>query len=84
LLTRKGDRERLVLYWHEAGGETFSGEIGYRIFQVIRLALRDRTDGAIIRVATPVLEDENVELATKRIKEFGAYPRPALASVLPR
>lgn len=82
LLTQKGELKRLVLYWYEVKGSTFVSEIWYRISLAKRLFLEGRTDGSVIRIATPVLQSETIDQAKNRIREFVGYLQPELVHVL--
>jgi EpsI family protein len=84
LLTQKVDLKRLVLYWYEAKGDTFISEIWYRISLVKRLFLEGRTDGSVIRIATPVLQNETIDQAKNRIRELVGYLQPELTQLLPQ
>ena len=84
LLTQKADLKRLVLYWYEATGDTFISEVWYRISLVKRLFLEGRTDGSVIRIATPVLENETIDQAKNRIRELVGYLQPELTQLLPK
>jgi EpsI family protein len=84
MLTQKSDVKRLVLYWYQARGRTFSNELGYRLEQTKSLIFRGRTDAAVIRIATPLTESENVEQAKVRLKEFTVFLYPSLLQILPR
>jgi EpsI family protein len=84
LLTQKVDLKRLVLYWYEAKGDTFISEIWYRISLVKRLFLEGHTDGSVIRIATPVLQNETIDQAKNRIRELVGYLQPELTQLLPQ
>lgn len=84
LLTQKGDLKRLVLYWYEVKGNTFVSEIWYRLSLAKGLFLEGRTDGSVIRIATPVLKVETIDQAKKRIQEFVGDLQPELTQILPQ
>ena len=49
------DRDQMVvLYWYHSQGQAIAGEVPARIAMVKSAILRNRTDGAIVRVTSPV------------------------------
>ncbi|MGE5301902.1 MAG: exosortase C-terminal domain/associated protein EpsI [Alphaproteobacteria bacterium] len=70
MLTQMDNSRRLVLYWYEYEGGTFSGELYYR-FALLKDRLRNRPGGMIVvRIATPVLGDESIRSAQDRLRNF--------------
>jgi EpsI family protein len=83
MLTRKGDSERLVMYWYQIAADTFSGEFENRIRQLQRALLDRRTDGAVVRIATPLLNGESIEQAQERLQLLSMQLYSRLAKMLP-
>lgn len=83
MVTQKGDTMRLVLYWYQARGHSFAGEISNRFAEVKSLMQSGRTEGAVVRIATPLSGPENLERAKERIKDFSGYVYPELVEILP-
>lgn len=87
MVTQKGDTMRLVLYWYQARGHSFAGEISNRFAEVKSLMLSGRTEGAVVRIATPLsgplTGHENLLRAKERIKLFSGYVYPELVEILP-
>lgn len=53
-LIQKGRERQLVYYWYDAQGKAVAGEIAARV-QMVRSAItRNRTDGALVRVSSPI------------------------------
>jgi len=46
--------------------------------------MRQRTDGALVRLITPVLQGEQVEDAEKRLQEFTKQIVPVLEEFIPK
>ena len=84
MLTRGGNAARLVLYWYQFGQSTEAGELGYRITLAKRLVFDRRSDGAVIRLATPVLNDEPIESAQERLAALARQLYPELVKALPQ
>lgn len=50
-LIQKDAAQQLVLYWYQSQGRTIAGEIAARVEMVKSSILRNRTDGALVRVS---------------------------------
>ena len=84
LLTKKHTDTRYVLFWYNVRGQGFASDFRNR-FELIRgLALHGRTDGAVIRLATPIGEFESIEQAKKRLVSFSVDLYPELQQILPK
>jgi EpsI family protein len=83
MLTQNGTQKRLVLYWYQTDGDTFGNEMSYRIARVKQLLLTGQSNAAIIRIAVPVGEDEDVEQGKKKAAEFVRHLYPEIAKLLP-
>lgn len=53
-LIQKGRDQQLVVYWYHQQGRAIAGEVPARIEMVKNAILRNRTDGALVRVSSPV------------------------------
>jgi EpsI family protein len=84
MLTRKGESQRLVIYWYQIAGETFSGEFEHRLRQLKRAVLYRRTDGAVVRIATPLVRGETIEKAQERLTTSARTLYPRLLKILPQ
>lgn len=56
-LVQKDREQMVVLYWYHAQGQVIAGEVPARIAMVKSALVRNRTDGAIVRVMSPVYGD---------------------------
>jgi EpsI family protein len=82
-LISDGTTRDFVLYWYQAHGRSIPNEYvakAYMIADAIRL---DRTDGAIVRVITPVLPSESIDTARDRAVRFTAQMSPSLSRFIP-
>lgn len=84
MLTRQGDLQRLVFYWYQIADDTFSGEFENRLRQFKRALLERRTDGAVVRIATPVVRGEMLQKAEERLAAAARKIYPEVVKVLPR
>lgn len=83
MLTQNGQHRVLVLYWFHVGNDSVSGEFERRWRQIRNVLIFRRSDGAVVRLATPVSNSDNVEEAKKRLVKFAAELYPSLLAVLP-
>lgn len=83
MLTRKGDSERLVIYWYQIADDTFSGEFENRLRQFKRALFERRTDGAVVRIATPLAKGEPIERAQERLTTLSKALYLELVKILP-
>lgn len=83
MVIQKNEAKRLVLYWYQASGRSYSGEISKHLAQVRSLIQSGRTEGTVVRIATPILSHENLKQAKERISDFSGNIRPILVEILP-
>ena len=53
-LIQKDHAQQVVLYWYQSQGQAIAGEIVARIQMVNSAIFRNRTDGALVRITSPV------------------------------
>jgi EpsI family protein len=81
---QKGDQRQLVYYWFNQRGRVLTNEFAVKWFILQDALLRDRTDGALIRLVTPVLSSEDEAHADRRLAGFLNLVEPQLAAYVPR
>jgi len=84
LLTKKFTDRRFVLFWYDVRGQAFASDFRNRVELIRGFALHGRTDGAVIRLATPVSEFEPIEQAKNRLVSFAMDLYPELHRILPK
>ncbi|MGE0814060.1 MAG: exosortase C-terminal domain/associated protein EpsI [Vicinamibacterales bacterium] len=82
-LIQKGEDRQVALYWYQGRGRTVASEYWSKAYLVWDAARRRRTDGALVRVLSPVGRDEDVAVAEARALEFAALIYPRLAPYIP-
>jgi EpsI family protein len=76
------DRElQVVVYWYHAQGAPIAGEIPAKIQMIRSAILRNRTDGALVRVSSPV--SGSVSETTQRLVRYVQALHPLLGEYLP-
>ena len=81
-LVQKDRQMQLVMYWFQAQGTVVAGELDAKVQMVRSAILRNRTDGALIRVSAPV--QGSVAETTDRLARYVQVMYPALGEFLPR
>ena len=73
-LIQKDRSIQLVFYWYDAQGQPIAGEIPAKIQTVKSAIFRNRTDGALIRISSPIYGDvkETSDLVVKYVQAL--YP----------
>jgi EpsI family protein len=71
----------LVFYWYQDRGRTIASEYSAKFWMVADAISRNRTDGALIRLITPLHDDDAA--ARARLVSFTQILYPHLESVIP-
>jgi EpsI family protein len=82
-LIQKGEDRQVALYWYQGRGRTVASEYWSKIFLVWDAARRNRTDGALVRVLSPVPYGADTTEADRRAAAFAADIFPLLARFVP-
>jgi len=80
----KGGARQLVYYWFSKKGRTLQSAVQLKLYVFWDALTAQRTDGALIRAITPVLENESVEEADARLQGFINDIKPTLESFIPQ
>jgi EpsI family protein len=80
-LIQKDRDQQVVLYWYQSQGQVIAGEVPARIAMVKSALARNRTDGAIVRVMSPVYG--SAREVSERLVAFVQAMYPALGDYLP-
>ncbi|MFT5083015.1 MAG: exosortase D (VPLPA-CTERM-specific) [Lentisphaeria bacterium] len=82
-LVQKGEQSQLVYYWFVERGQVVANEY-IKKWMLFRDALTlNRTDGSLVRVVTPILQNETIEDAEARIAGFVGIAQPRIQNYLP-
>jgi EpsI family protein len=80
-LIQKERDQQVVLYWFDAQGRAVAGEVEAKVEMVRSAIFRNRTDGAIVRVAAPV--QGSITETTERLTRYVRALYPILHDYLP-
>ena len=84
MLLQKNTQKQVVLYWYQDGAGTFAGEVGYRFHQAEKMIIHKRTEGAVVRIATPLGAAESLSHARERVTAVSLALYPELVKILPQ
>lgn len=79
----KGTDRMLVLYWYEAHSRRVASEYWAKFWLVADAIRKNRTDGALVRIITPIGPNESVGAAEIRATAFAAEVLPLLSRYIP-
>lgn len=80
---QKGADRQLVIYWYQAHGRSIASEYWARFYLMADAMRMNRTDGALIRIVTPIEYGESEESAEERAVQFAQQIAPSLSSYVP-
>jgi EpsI family protein len=84
VVIQKGEERQLAFYWYQERGRVIASEYASRLFLMLDAARYGRTDGALVRLLTPVGSDAgDAERAASRLIEFVRTIFPRLNGYLP-
>jgi len=80
----KNDERQLVFYWYWAHGRAVASEYWAKYYLIADSIHLNRSDGSLVRVATPLLEGDDSQKAEQRLIEFTGNVVPLLDPYVPR
>lgn len=78
-----GEARQFVIYWYQAHGRSVANEYLAKIHLVVDAIRMNRTDGALVRVITPIAPGESAPEAKKRAEGFTMQIAPLLPRFVP-
>jgi len=79
---QKDLNKQLVLYWYQGRGRVIASEYAGKLWMVTDAILRNRTDGALVRLVTPMSDGETS--ARTRLISFAQVLFPDLEANIPK
>jgi EpsI family protein len=83
VVSKSGERQ-LVLYWFQAHGRVVASEWWSKYYLISDSIRRNRSDGGMVRLMTPMLKGESPDAAQARIMKLGSQFLPLLDNYIPR
>lgn len=78
---QRGLDKALVFYWYQGRGRVIASEYAGKFWMVVDAISRNRTDGALVRLITPM--DDGEEKARARLGSFTQLVFPHLDELIP-
>jgi EpsI family protein len=78
-----GESRQFVIYWYEAHGRSIANEYKAKAYMLADAIRYNRTDGALVRVITPIAATEQVADARDRVVRFTTQMTPYLSQFIP-
>jgi EpsI family protein len=83
-IIRKGDSRDIVLYWYWAHDRGLASEYWAKYYLVADSIRMNRSDGALVRISSPMYPGETPAVAERRLLPFTSDIIPLLDSYIPR
>lgn len=83
VIDQAGQRQ-IVYYWFEQRGRRISNEYWMKWYLLSDSVTRNRTDGALVRLTTPVGVLESASMADRRLLDFMQLAAPRLGPFVPQ
>lgn len=80
----KGTDRQLVLYWYQSHGRVVASEYWAKFYLVADAMRLNRSDGALVRIITPLAPEESVDQGQQRALQFGQLFLPTLDEYIPQ
>lgn len=80
---QKGAVKELTYYWFPQRGRVLTNAWQLKLYTFWDALTRQRTDGALVRIITPVYPNERIESAEERLQAFTRQIVPVLDGYLP-
>ena len=84
VLITLGDDKQLVYYWFQQRGRSLTNEYLVKWYIFWDSLTRNRTDGALVRLVTPIPDSGDIAEADERMQQFVRKIDPMLAYYSPR
>lgn len=78
-----GESRQFVLYWYQSHGRSIANEYVSKAHMIADAIRYDRTDGALVRVISPISGAEDVDQARNRVNNFASRLAPMLPRFIP-
>ena len=77
------EQRQFVIYWYQAHGRSVPNEYMAKAYMVADAIRMNRTDGALVRVITPIMSGETLAAARARALRFTSQMLPSLPRFIP-
>ncbi len=84
VVVERRDRRQLVYYWFEQRGRRITNEYWMKWYLFRDSILRNRTDGALVRLTTPIHGEDGDAAADRLLREFMTRVMPLVPQYVPQ
>jgi exosortase D (VPLPA-CTERM-specific) len=84
VVIQKGEERQLVYYWFKQRDRVLDKESHVKFFMVWDTITRQRSDGALVRLVTPLARGEALSAGDERLAAFAAQLVPRLPEYVPQ
>jgi len=70
MVIENGDARQLVYYWYDQRGRKIANEFVMKFWLIHDAVTRKRSDGAMVRLITPIATDDTLEAADARLRDM--------------
>ena len=82
-IIQKGETRMMVYYWFDQKGRKIAWDMAAKYWLLVDGVNTGRTDGALVRLTTPILPDESDAAADARLKDVLKQTLPVLPRFIP-
>ena len=82
-LMEKEDSRQLVYFWFDQRGRVLTNAYEMKLYNLWDALLKKRTDGALVRIITPISSSEKIDDADRRLQVFIKDINPTLREFIP-
>ena len=82
-IVQNGQSRQLVYYWFKQRGRDIANEYWMKWYLLADSLSRNRTDGSLVRLTTPIMPNEKDLDAENRLNEFISTVNPMLDDYVP-
>ncbi len=83
VLIQKGEQRQLVYYWFVERGRVVANEYLKKWWLLRDVVFENRSDGALVRIVVPIVEQEAIEAAHTRAADFAQAAHDTILRYLP-
>lgn len=84
MVIRKENTSLLVYYWFDQRGRIINEQYGAKWYLLVDSITKNRTDGTIIRLTTPLLDEEEESAGDARLNNFLRVTYPVIQRYIPQ
>jgi EpsI family protein len=80
---QKGEYRQVVYYWFQQRARNITNEYAVKWYLMVDALKLSRSDGALVRLTTPVAPGDDLAVADNRLTDFAKTIMPQLPDYIP-